>query len=62
MPNEPPLAQASARKPGRKPLGEQPLTGAQRQPAIAAVTQPHPSFAIVGRSIAAPGHSDGATR
>ena len=31
MPNEPPLAQASARKPGRKPLGEQALTGAQRQ-------------------------------
>jgi len=31
MPNEPLPAQASARKPGRKPLGEQALTGAQRQ-------------------------------
>ena len=44
MPNEPPLAQASARKPGRKPLGEQPLTGAQRQ---ARYRRRHPATPVI---------------
>ena len=44
MPNEPPLAQASARKPGRKPHGEQPLTGAQRQ---ARYRRRHPATPVI---------------
>jgi hypothetical protein len=61
MAHQPVPAKPSARKPGRKPLGQQPLTGAQRQARYRRRHPAAPVFAIAGQPIAAPGHSDGAT-